>query len=167
MSWLGKLASARRKVSENTKKFLDEDFFEYMPQFQTEITEEVNGKSITKRNSLIPERPLQTFLDMANKNILEQVWNEKWEYACALYTAHYCSMFLKNYAPASQSKDDVSGGGVGGGIQSSTLGDASISYDNSAINNAAQKWGAWAQTLYGQQLVNEARILGIGGAFII
>lgn len=167
MSLYGKLASARRKVAENSKTFSEDDFFEYMPQFQTETTEEINGKNITKRTSLIPERPLQTFLKMANDNILEGVWFEKWEYACALYTAHYCSMFLKNYSPASLSKDDVAGGGVGGGIQSSTLGDASISYDNSAINAAAQKWGAWAQTLYGQQLVNEARILGIGGGFII
>jgi len=167
MPLLGKVASARRKVSENTKTFTEEDFFEYQPQFQTIVKQTINGKEVETKKSLLPERVLASFINMGNKNILEDVWNDRWEYACSLYIAHYSAMYLKTYSDYSNSKDDVAGGGVGGGVASSSLGDASISYDNSAINNAAQKWGAWAQTIYGQQLVNEAKLLGLGGAFVI
>ena len=84
MSLLGKVASARRKVSENTKTFTEEDFFEYQPQFQTIVKQTINGKEVETKKSLLPERVLASFINMGNKNILEDVWNDRWEYACSL-----------------------------------------------------------------------------------
>lgn len=167
MYWQGKLNSAARKVAPNNKVFTEDMFFEFMPQFQKEEEKEFNGKIVRERTSLIPQKALETFLDMANKNILEQRWFEKWEYACALYVAHYSLLYLRDYKEKSQDINEASEATPTGIVSSSSLGDASISYDNSMITQSLQKWGVWAATNYGQQLVNEARLLGMGGAFII
>jgi hypothetical protein len=47
------------------------------------------------------------------------------------------------------------------------MGDTSISYDNSAINEGSAKWGTWNATQYGAQLATMARMLGIGGTYVI
>lgn len=171
-NWMNNIYYARRGTSPNTRIFTAEDFFELMPQFQKVETEEIEdddgNKIIQKiRKSLIPEKILDLFVNMANKNILECVWFEKWDYACALYIAHYVAMYLKTYKDSSETPEDASNSGIGGNISSTSLGDASISYDNSSISTLAQKWGVWASTLYGQQLVTEAKLNGIGGAYFI
>lgn len=167
MYWQNKLNMAARRVAPNSRLFTEDMFFEYMPQFQKEEVKEVNGKQIKERISLIPQKALETFLDMANKNILEQRWYEKWEYACALYVAHYSLLYLRDYKEKSENIAEATEASPTGVVSSSSLGDASISYDNSMITQSLQKWGVWASTNYGQQLVNEARLIGMGGAFVI
>lgn len=168
MNWLNAINNAARKVSGNSKIFTAENFFELMPQFtKKESFTNDEGQVIEVRKSLIPDNVLNMFIDMANKNILEQRWYEKWEYACSLYIAHYSILYLRNYKEQSESKEEVSEAGGIGLISSTSLGDASISYDNSLITQSLQKWGVWATTPYGQQLVNEAKLLGLGGAFFI
>ena len=167
MNWGNKIRRAAMIVSENTDTFTEEDFYNLMPQFTNIIKEEINGKIISERKGLIPEEALNIFLDMANKNILQARWFEKWKYACALYVAHYSTLYLQNYKEQSEGVAEAGEGKPSGLVSSTSLGDASISYDNSVITQSLQKWGIWATTNYGQQLVNEAKLIGIGGAFII
>ena len=47
------------------------------------------------------------------------------------------------------------------------MGNTSISYDNSAITTGTEKWGAWNATQYGAQLVTMARMVGMGGMYVI
>ncbi len=166
--WYNKLRNAARIPIENNEKFTEEDFFEIMPQFQkVETKEDSDGNSYELRVSLIPTNPLNIFLEMANSNILKSVWFEKWKYACALYTAHYTTLYLKSYKESSPDIQTATEGAGGGNISSISLGDTSISYDNSAFTTAGQEWGLWATTPYGQQLITEAKLLGKGGLFII
>lgn len=47
------------------------------------------------------------------------------------------------------------------------MGDTSIKYDNEAVTLAMARWGSWNATQYGQQLISMARMIGMGGMYVI
>ena len=52
-------------------------------------------------------------------------------------------------------------------MREAAMGDTTISYDNTAVTEAMAKWGSWNATQYGQQLVTMARMIGMGGSYVI
>lgn len=77
-------------------------------------------------------------------------------------------MYLKTYAPSSDSASQVANGASQVGVvKAAAMGDTSISYDNSAITAGTEKWGAWNATQYGAQLVTMARMVGMGGMYCL
>lgn len=118
--------------------------------------------------SLIPEGMLQIFITQANDSVLPSRWGSMWRYAAGLYVAHFVSLYLKTYSAGSVSGAQVAGSADQmGTVKSATMGDTSISYDNSAISAGTEKWGAWNATQYGSQLVTMARMVGMGGMYAI
>ena len=90
-----------------------------------------------------------------------------WRYAAGLYLAHFAAMYLKTYAPASSGAAQAAAKAQPAGvIKSATMGDTSVSYDNSAVTIGTEKWGSWNATQYGQQLATLARLVGMGGMWI-
>lgn len=169
MNSITALLRASNQSTPNSEIFTEEVFFEYMPQFQkVELKKDANGKKYEERSSLVPEKALGNFINQANKNILQCRWFEKWEYACALYVAHHCVLYLRNYQASSDKVSDVSDtAGNVGMVSSVSLGDASTSYDNSLVTQAMQKYGLLGSTPYGQQLATEGKLLGMGMAYYI
>ena len=111
---------------------------------------------------------LRVFITQANVSVLPSRWGSMWRYAAGLYTAHFSTMYLKTYAPGASSRNQVvQGAAQAGVVKSATMGDTSISYDNSAGTAGTEKWGTWNATQYGQQLVTLARLVGIGGMYVI
>lgn len=111
---------------------------------------------------------LRVFITQANDSVLPSRWGSMWRYAAGLYTAHFSAMYLKTYAPGSSGRNQVvQGAAQAGVVKSATMGDTSISYDNSAVTAGTEKWGTWNATQYGQQLVTLARLVGIGGMYVI
>lgn len=163
------LLKASNRSSENKDEFTEDLFFEFMPQFQkVEVKKDTNGNDYEIRTSLVPQKALDNFIKQANANILQCRWFEKWEYACALYVAHHCVLYLRNYQPNSQAIRDVTDtAGNVGMVSSVSLGDASTSYDNSLITQSMQKFGLLGSTPYGQQLATESKQLGMGMAYFI
>lgn len=163
------LLKASNRSSKNMDTFTEDIFFEFMPQFQKVVVMHgSNGKDYEVRTSLVPQRALDNFIAQANANILQCRWFEKWEYACALYVAHHCVLYLRNYQPNSEAIRDVTDtAGNVGLVNSVSLGDASTSYDNSLITQSMQKFGLLGSTPYGQQLATESKQLGIGMAYFI
>ena len=159
---------AANAPKENEKIFDIDMFKALMPQFfKKEIITTKNGREYDDFECLVPEEAVNEFIQMANDNILECRWFGKWKYACALYVAHYSTLYLQTYAPDSESIDELKDAGSMNGLMSSaTLGDASISYDNSLVQKMDQ-WGVWGLTIYGQQLIQEAKLLGKGSTFYI
>ena len=91
-----------------------------------------------------------------------------WRYAVGLYVAHFSAMYLKTYSPCSQSAGHVAGNAEQKGIvKTVSMGDTSVSYDNSAVTAGTEKWGSWNSTQYGSQLVTMARMVGMGGMYAI
>ena len=117
---------------------------------------------------LLPEAMLQAFIDQANDRVLPSRWGSMWRYAAGLYVAHFSALYLKTYSPASGNAAEVSNGAAQVGVvKSATMGDTSISYDNSAVTAGTEKWGTWNATQYGAQLVTMARMVGMGGMYVI
>lgn len=135
------------------------------PQFFRKT--EVEGETPTY-TPLLPQTMLTSFIDMANTSIIPSRWGEQWRYASGLYVAHYSAMYLKTYADGSPSAQVVaSKSSQKGNVASAKMGDTTVSYDNGAINAGTEKWGTWNSTQYGAQLATMARMIGIGGMYVI
>ena len=117
-------------------------------------------------NCHVPESVLNMFIEDANSTIIPDVWGKRWRYAAGLFTAHRCALYLKTYKGSSANPADAAADMVGV-VKSATMGDTSVSYDNSAITEGTKKWGTWNATEYGAQLVTEARAIGISGSYVI
>ena len=117
---------------------------------------------------LVPEKVLLMFINRANTAITPDKWGDAWEYASGLYVAHFCSMFLSTYAEFSATPSQaVATGGLVGVVKSATLGDSSVTYDTDALTKATADWGSLNSTKYGQMLATEARLIGMGGTYVI
>lgn len=142
------------------------------PQFYKKGTaeEEVEGETVTVTTytPLIPDTMLNQFIDLANDSVMPSRWGGQWRYAAGLFVAHWSALYLKTYSDGSPNAAAVaSASGQVGNVSSATMGDTSISYDNKAIDAATEKWGTWNATQYGAQLATMARMLGIGGTYVI
>ena len=117
---------------------------------------------------ILPEHMLTMFVEYANNSVLPSAWGSSWRYAAGLYVAHHAAMYLKTYSDGSAAPEMVAAKSQPtGAVKSATMGDTSIDYDNSAVTIGMEKWGAWNATQYGQQLISQARIVGMGGIYVI
>lgn len=140
-------------------------FLTDFPQFSNSSKE---GTKKTEAISLVPEHMLELFIDQANGSVLPGRWGSLWRMAAGLYVAHFSAMYLKTYAPGSSGISQVAMNAQPSGmVKTATMGDVSVSYDNSAITSGTEKWGAWNATQYGQQLITMARMVGMGGMYVI
>lgn len=164
-----KLAAANVPMPGERGDYTADMFREDHPQFTKAIPPGEDGADKGQvSTSLVPEAMLQTFLDQANDSVLPSRWGSMWRYAAGLYVAHFSAMYLKTYAPGSQSTAQAAGSADQVGVvRTATMGDTSISYDNNAITAGTEKWGAWNATQYGSQLVTMARMVGMGGMYAI
>ena len=111
---------------------------------------------------------LAEIVNMANNSILPDRWGETWRYAIGLYVAHYATLYLRTYSPSSESPQQAAASGALVGIvKSASLGDASVTYDTSAITQGTADWGDLNSTTYGQLLANRAKLIGMAGSYII
>ena len=115
-----------------------------------------------------PEQMMQLFLQRVNSCILPERWLESWRYACGLYLAHLLTLYLQTYAPSSDSAAQAAGtGALMGVVKSAALGDASVTYDTDTLTKATEDWGSLNATRDGQMLATEARLMGMGGSYVL
>ena len=142
-----------------------EHFQQDFPQFYTKTED---GEGTVVYAPLVPLSMLEQFIDLANNSVIPSIWGTQWRYAAGLFVAHWASLYLKTYQDGSPNAAAVSSkAGQNGLVASATLGDTSISYDNASIDAGTEKWGTWNETLYGSQLATMARMIGIGGIYVI
>lgn len=117
---------------------------------------------------LVPAAMLEEFVSMANACIQPDKWLESWRYGAGLYVAHYATLYLRTYAENSPSAAQAAAtGALVGVVKSATLGDSSVSYDTTAITKGTEEWGDLNATTYGQMLANRAKLVGMGGSYVI
>lgn len=151
-------ANIGRGVSPYTAEMFQQDF----PQFFTKGTEE------SPAVSLLPQTMLEEFIRQASAAIQPDKWLDGWRYACGLYVAHYAALYLRTYSEGSDSPAQAaSSGALVGVVKSAQLGDSSVSYDTSALTQATQAWGDLNATQYGQLLATKARLVGMGGTYVL
>lgn len=118
--------------------------------------------------SLIPITMLEQFVEQVNAAIQPDKWLDKWRYAAGLYIAHYVTMYLRTYQETSETPAEAAGtGDLIGVIASAKLGQDSVTYDTDALTKATAEWGDLNSTQYGQMLASMARLVGMGGTYVI
>ena len=111
---------------------------------------------------------LEEMIRMANVSIQPDKWLESWRYAVGLYVAHYATLSLRGYAANNETPQQAAASGaLVGMVKSATLGDASVSYDTTAITAGTEDWGDLNSTTYGQILANRAKLIGMGGTLVL
>ena len=133
-------------------------------QFQADYPQFFTAEGI----SLLPPPMLCKVIDMANTAVQPDKWLDEWRFAVGLYTAHYVTLFLRSYAPSSETPQQAAASGaLVGVVKSATLGDSSVTYDTSAITAGTEDWGDLNSTTYGQMLANRAKLIGMAGTYVI
>lgn len=117
---------------------------------------------------LVPVGRLGDFIRQANAAITPDRWLEGWRYAAGLYVAHNAALYLRTFAESSDTPAQAAAtGALVGVVKSATLGDSSVSYDTDALTKATADWGDLNATQYGQLLATKARMVGMGGSYIV
>ena len=117
---------------------------------------------------LVPCTMINEFISQANAVIQPDKWLEGWRYAAGLYIAHNATLYLRTYQPLSITPQEAAATGqVIGTVKSASLGDASVSYDDDTATMATQGWGDLNATQYGQLLATKARLVGMGGSYVL
>lgn len=141
-----------------TKEMFQQDF----PQFYKAATQE------TPSVCWVPPAMLEEIIKMANVSVCPERWLESWRYAAGLYVAHYATLYLRSYAESSSTPAKAAAtGALVGVVSSATLGDSSVSYDTAAVTKGTEEWGDLNSTTYGQMLANRAKLIGMGGSYIL
>ena len=161
-AWCGKpqffgVRGRAANIGHGTGNYTLEQFQEDYPQFFN-----------SEGQPLLPATMLAEIISMANTSITPDKWGSSWRYAVGLYIAHYATLMLRSYAPSSETPEQAAASGaLVGVVKSATLGDASVSYDTSAITAGTEDWGDLNATTYGQMLASRARMIGLAGMYVI
>lgn len=116
----------------------------------------------------VPGTVLADLIAQANASIQPDKWLEQWRLGCGLYIAHNATLYLRAFREFSESPAQAAASGqVLGTVKSATLGDASVTYDDGASTMATEGWGDLNATLYGQMLATKARMVGMGGSYVL
>lgn len=117
----------------------------------------------------VPQTVLAEFITLANRTIVPDKWRESWRYAAGLFVAHNSTLYLRSFgAGYSETPQEAAmAGQVIGTVKSATLGDASASYDDGSATSGTAEWGDLNLTLFGQQLANKAKLIGMGGSYVL
>lgn len=109
----------------------------------------------------VPELMIDAWLRIAMHSLAYNRWQDYWEVGVGLFVAHHLTLLSQ---PGMQER--IESGLMKGIPTSKSVTDMSISYDFGSIENEFAGWGTYAQTVYGQQLVQFARLVGKGGMTI-
>lgn len=132
-------------------------------QFLADFPEFVGENSQT----VLPETMIERYVADANKTVSPRVWGSRYLEAAGLFVAHFCALRLQTYASVGSPTATAGNAEQKGVVKSATMGDTSVSYDNTAITSATEKWGTWNATKYGAQFATMARGIGAAGSFIV
>ena len=146
-------ANIGQAVGSYTAEMFQEDF----PQFFNK-----------EGTCLLPATMLEQLIDQANRAIQPDKWLDGWRYAAGLYVAHCATLYLRTYAESSDTPAQAAAtGALVGVVSSAKLGQDSVSYDTDALTKATENWGVLNATQYGQLLATRARLVGMGGSYVI
>ena len=152
------IRAAAANIGRDQGNYTAKMFLEDFPQFFDEA-----------QRSFLPCAMLQEFIRQANAAIQPDKWLDGWRYACGLYVAHQATLYLRTYSRdgSATPAEAAATGALVGIVKSATLGDSSVSYDTDALTKATADWGDLNATQYGQLLATRARLVGLGGTYVI
>lgn len=139
------VSNASNFLGGTNPEYTVDDFFEFYPQFENVIDEEI----------------VEQFVTMAQATVQERRWKESWFLGMALFLAHFSTLYLQTQAGDNPTAAQVVSAAYARGlITSKSVGSVSVSYDYSLIGDDLEGWAAWKLTVYGQQYAGMANLLG-------
>lgn len=151
------IAAARKATASNLRAqdcqcFTSSEFLEIYPQFMT----------------IIPDAVLNMYVEQAVACIQKSRWKAQWKSGVCLYIAHWLTLWLWANSPAGSPAAVVANNGMShGSIASKSVDGVSVSYGQTTGANGLTGWGSYKDTLFGQQFLTMARIVGHGGMYVI
>lgn len=147
----GMVANAANLRFGTNPTYTVDDFLEMYPQFGglTELSEDV----------------IQVFVNLASSCLSYARWADSWRVAMGWFVAHYCTLYLQASVPAGSGAKAVVGAAMARGVQvSKSAADVSVGYQQ--FTTGWEQWGVWNLTSYGQQLIQIASLMGLGGMYV-
>lgn len=115
---------------------------------------------------IVPMPVLLTYISLAQACVQYNRWLESWPIGMMLYIAHFLTLYLwSEGAPSSPPGAAASAGLARGILTSKSAGDVSAGYSQ-IMSSGWESWGAWNLTLYGQQFITMAKVIGFGPMYI-
>ena len=113
----------------------------------------------------IPVGILNAYVALANACLDPARWDAYWSVGCGFFVAHYCTLYAQGMAaPGSDAATIAGAGEAKGALVSESAEDLSASYQS--IITGWEEWGVWNKTLFGQQFMQIASMVGSGGMAI-
>jgi len=143
-------ATASNVRSGTNSVFVLGDFMQMYPQFGN-----------------VPIPVVQMYLDMAYESILESRWFSKWKVGMGLYVAHFLTLWAKTAGTGLMTNNELTASGESkGAVMSKGIDGVSVSYAQPPGENDLAGVGSYKDTLYGQQLMTLAKMVGRGGMYV-
>jgi hypothetical protein len=144
------------RTGDNPPFTLDDLYIQYK-----QYKPDVNG------NCIVPQAVQQMYLNLAHACIKETRWHSSWSLAMGWFIAHFLTLYIQGMADPNGKEGAVLKAGQAQGLQTSvSVGDVSVSTDYSIIANSVNGWAQWKLTIYGQQLMQIGRLIGIGAMYV-
>lgn len=125
----------------------------------------INITAISSLTSLIPQPVLQLYINLASASLSQARWLDYWQMGMALFIAHYATLYLRSEGSVGTTAQQIASSGLAVGLKvSQAAGDVSQSQEY--MTTGWESWGSWNLTTYGQQLITDANIVGIGPMYI-
>ena len=112
----------------------------------------------------MPMMAIQLYINLASASLMQARWLDTWTLAMALYVAHFCTLYMRSEAGPNQTASQIATSGLEKGI--------AVSKSAGGVSTAAQllagmeKWGAFAETTYGAQLIGFAEAIGSAAIWV-
>jgi hypothetical protein len=125
----------------------------------------VNITAISQFQSAgVPQVVLQMYINLASAALQKARWQDSWLLGMALFVAHYATLYLRSEGNAGSTPQQIASSGLALGLTvSKAAGDVSQTQE---YLTGWEDWGSWGLTLYGQQLITLAKIIGMGPMYI-
>lgn len=111
----------------------------------------------------VPLAVIQSYLNLAYAALMSSRWREMWTMGMGWYIAHFLTLYLQSMGNASSTPGQIAANGIARGVRVSKAVDG-VSATNQALDFS--EWGAWALTIFGQQLITQARVVGGGAIYV-
>lgn len=109
----------------------------------------------------VPDVMIDSWIAIALESLQYGRWKSYWKMGLGLFVAHHLTLITQG-----NMADSIEAGLMKGVATSKSVTDMSISYDFGSVANEFAGWGTYPQTVYGQQLVQFARLVSKGGMTI-
>lgn len=128
------------------------DFLAAFPQFGGDVT---------------TSDQINYYIALSNAMLQQARWGDLWQYAMGLCTAHFLTLALQVQSGSATPTEAavIAAAQNKGTVASKSVGDVSVSYQFTALDNY-KDWGGFLLTAYGTQLATLGKLVGMGGMYI-